>query len=90
MVVAMLMKLWSVKRYAGNAAVGVGIEGYTTMLKQYHANGVEEKVLRFIKLQRLTSVRNVMAKGTQLLIRKESFPLKQLIILLQAVTKHEV
>ena len=60
----MLMKLWSVKRHAGNAMVEVGIEGYITMLKKYHANGVKEKVLRFIKSQRLTSVRNVMAEGT--------------------------
>ena len=44
--------------------VGVGIEGYTTTLKKHHANDVEEKVLRFIKSQKLTSVCNVMAKGT--------------------------
>ena len=44
--------------------VGVGIEGYTTTLKKHHANDVEKKVLRFIKSQKLTSVRNVMAKGT--------------------------
>lgn len=42
----------------------VGTEGYTTMLKKYQANNVEEKVLHFIKSQRLTLVRNVMAKGT--------------------------
>ena len=64
MVVVTLMKLWSVKRHAGNAMVGVGIEGYTTTLKKHHANDVEEKVLRFIKSQKLTSVCNVMAKGT--------------------------
>ena len=33
MVVVMLMKLWSVKRYAENAAVRVGIEGYKNTMQ---------------------------------------------------------